>query len=96
MSRIKIDIKKVRTASYTLPSASSKTENVKRSLSLLRWRIPGEIQDQRDIRNRVNYLISELGRIEDDINDIYKVTEHCLYQYMNTEEKNYDNASKFE
>lgn len=96
MSRIQIDIKKVRTASYTLPSMAGKAENVKRSMSLLRWRIPGEVQDQRDIRNRVNNIISELGRVEEELNDIYKITEHCLYQYMNTEEKNYNNASKFE
>lgn len=96
MSAIQIDIKKVRNANYNLPPMVSNLSAQKKYISMLKWRIPSEIQDRRNIRERLNAVLRELERAEQQLNDIYKVTGSAVTQYMNMETNLTVNASRFQ
>lgn len=96
MSAINIDIKKVRNANYNLPPMISNLSAQKKYVSMLKWRIPSEIQDRRNIRERLNSILRELDKAEQQLNDIYKVTGSAVTQYMNMETNLTVNASRFQ
>ena len=83
-------------ANYALPTQLAKIAGIKRGIGLLRWRIPEQIRNKRDIERRVNLLYRQLAEIETEINRIYEVTNQSLYQYANMEEKNTLNANRFD
>lgn len=96
MAAIDIDIKKVRNANYNLPPMISNLSVQRRYLNMLRWRIPSEIQDRRNIRERLDHILREIDRVEQQMNDIYKVTESAAAQYANVETNLTANASRFQ
>lgn len=96
MSAIQIDIKKVRNANYNLPPMISNLSAQKKYVSMLKWRIPSEIQDRRNIRERLNSILREMDKAEQQLNDIYKVTGSAVTQYMNMETNLTVNASRFQ
>lgn len=96
MAVINIDIKKVRNANYDLPSMISNLSTQKKYISMLKWRIPSEIQDRRNIRERLDAALQEIDRAEQRLDDIYKVTGSAVTQYMNMEANLTANASKFQ
>lgn len=96
MAAINIDIKKVRNANYNLPPMISNLSAQKRYINMLKWRIPSEIQDRRNIRERLNSILREIDRTEQQLNDIYNVTGSAVTQYMNMETNLTANASRFQ
>ncbi|MCM1056108.1 MAG: hypothetical protein NC517_00650 [Firmicutes bacterium] len=96
MARVNIDIKKVRNANYELPSMISSLSAQKRYVSMLRWKIPSEIQDRRNIRERLGTVLREMEKAEQQLNDIYRVTGSAVTQYMNVETNLSANAAKFQ
>lgn len=96
MAAIHIDIKKVRNANYNLPPMISNLSAQKKHVSMLKWRIPSEIQDRRNIRERLNAISREIDKAEQHLNDIYKVTGSTVTQYMNMETSLTANASRFQ
>lgn len=96
MAAINIDIKKVRNANYNVPPMMSNLSAQKKYINMLKWRIPSEIQDRREIRERLSAAGRELERIEQQLNDIYKVTGSAVVQYMDMETKLTANASRFQ
>lgn len=96
MTAINIDIKKVRNANYSLPPMISNLSAQKKYINMLKWRIPSEIQDRRNIRERFHFILQEMDRAEQQLNDIYRVTGSAVAQYMNMENKLTVNSSRFE
>lgn len=96
MASIDIDIKKVRNANYDLPPIISNLSAQKKYISMLKWRIPSEIQDRRDIRGRLDAALRELDRAGQQLDSIYRVTGSAVVQYMDMETRLTDNASKFQ
>lgn len=96
MASIDIDIKKVRNANYDLPPIISNLSAQKKYISMLKWRIPSEIQDRRDIRGRLDAALRELDRAGQQLDSIYRVTGSAVVQYMDMETRLTANASKFQ
>lgn len=96
MAAINIDIKRVRNANYSLPPMISNLSAQKKCVNMLKWRIPSEIQDRRGIRERLDSILREMDRAEQQLNDIYKVTGSAVTQYMNMETRLTANASRFQ
>lgn len=96
MAAIHIDMKKVRNANYDLPPVISNLSAQKKYVNMLKWTIPSEIQDRRNIRERLGSVLRELDRAEQQLNDIYKVTGSAVTQYMNMETNLTANASRFQ
>lgn len=96
MAAINIDIKKVRNANYNLPSMISNLSAQKRYINMLKWRIPSEIQDRRGIRERLDAVLREIDRAEQQLNDIYNVTGSAVKQYTNMEASLTANAARFQ
>lgn len=96
MAAIHIDIKKVRNANYDLPPMISNLSAQKKYVNMLKWRIPSEIQDRKNIRQRLGSVLRELDRAEQQLNDIYKVTGSAVTQYMNMETTLTANAARFQ
>lgn len=96
MAAINFDIKKVRNANYNLPPMISNLSAQKKYVSMLKWRIPSEIQDRRNIRERLNAVLREMDKAEQQLNEIYKVTGSAVTQYMNMETNLTANASRFQ
>lgn len=95
MAAINIDIKKVRNANGNLPQMISNLSVYKKDISMLKWRIPSEIQGKRNIEERLNIILCEMDRVGQQLNDIYKVTGSAVTQYMRMETNLTVNASKF-
>lgn len=96
VAAIKIDMKKIRSVNYNLPPMVSNLSAQKRYVNMLKWRIPAEIQDRKNIRERLNSVLRELDRAQQQINDIYKATESAMEQYLNMETNLTVNASRFQ
>lgn len=96
MERIEIHLRELKAANQRMPSALSSIENIKRNVSLLRWRIPAEIQERRDIRVRLEAVLEELVSAEKKLQGIYTVTDSAITQYMNTDGELKKNAESFE
>ncbi len=96
MAAIMIDMKKVRNAGYELPPMMSNLSAQRRYINLLKWRIPSEIQDKRDIRERLHSIMQEMDRVEQMLHDIYEMTESALEQYKNTETNLTASAARFQ
>lgn len=96
MAAINIDIKRIRNANYNLPPMISNMSVQKKCVNMLKWRIPSEIQDRRGIRERLDSILREMDRAEQQLNDIYKVTGNAVTQYMNMETRLTANASRFQ
>ena len=95
MAEIKIDLKKLQNANYSIPSVLSGLAAQKRYLNLLKWRIPTDVQNKKQIRKQLDACIKELVEIEEQINDIYKVAKNAVTQYSNVEKRINKNASQF-
>ena len=96
MSEIKIDIKKVRNANYNVPSMTSNLSAQKKYVNMLKWRIASDIQNRRNIRNRLDDILRQIEKEEEKLNDIYEVTKSAVTQYTNVETRLTTNASRFE
>ncbi len=96
MAAIKIDVKKVRNANYNLPPMISNLSAQKRDINMLKWRIASEIQDRREIRERLNAILREMDRAEKQLNDVYKMTGAAVTQYMKMETSLTANAARFQ
>ena len=96
MSEIRIDLKKVRKANYNLPSVVSNLSAQKRYVNMIRWRVPSEIQERREIQKRLDEILKRIEKEEERIQEIYKVTGSAVQQYVNLETALTENASKFE
>lgn len=85
MAVINIDLKKVKNANYNLPPAISNLSAQKRYINMLKWRIFPEIQDRRNIRERLEDVLREIDKLERQLGEIYHVTETAVSQYTDME-----------
>lgn len=95
MSRIQIDLSTIRSANYEMPHISSKVNNAKRSIGILKWRIPDDIAGYYNIRQRMENVYVEVNQLENKINALYDIINSCVIQYENTENENDHNANMF-
>lgn len=95
MAEIKIDVKKLRNANYDVPPMVSNLAAQKRYLNMLKWRIPAEIQNRRNIRDRLDQALQELDKAERQLDEVYRMTGSAIAQYRDVEKKITENASKF-
>ena len=70
MAEINIDMKKVRNANYNLPSVISSLSVQKRDINMMKWRIPSEIQNRRNIQGRLNSILREIEKVEQQLTDV--------------------------
>lgn len=96
MAAIKFDIKKVRNANYEIPTMLSNLSVQKRNINMLKWRIADDIQDRRNIRQRLDGILREMERAERQMGDVYGVVGSAVAQYSDVEKKLTENAAKFE
>lgn len=96
MSAINIDIRKVRNANYELPPIISNLSAQKRYVNMLKWILLSEIQDRRHIRERIDFVLREMEKAEQQITEIYKVTGNVVTQYGIMEINLMANADGFE
>ena len=96
MSAINIDIRKVRNANYELPPIISNLSAQKRYVNMLKWILLSEIQDRRHIRERIDFVLREMEKAEQQITEIYKVTGNGVTQYGIMEINLMANADGFE
>lgn len=96
MSKINICLSEVRNANYRIPSLVSKLDNVKSAIGLMRYRIPKDVIEKYDIKQRMNNVYQELNSLEQKLDEIYDVTNSCVDQYLYTEQVNNKNAKLFD
>ena len=96
MAQINIDMKKVRNVNYNLPSVISNLSVQKRDINMMKWRIPSEIQNRRNIQERLDSILKEIEKVEQQLTDVYSVIGSAVAQYMNMEADLTTNASRFQ
>ncbi|MBD5532358.1 MAG: hypothetical protein HDQ98_09175 [Lachnospiraceae bacterium] len=87
MAAIKIDMKRVRDANDHLPSMLSVLSEQRMYIQMRRRGIPPEIQGRRHIGERLNDILRELDRAEQQLKEIYSETENAVIQYTKMEAK---------
>ncbi len=85
MADIKIDIKRVRNANYAVPAMISSLDRSERAINLMKWRIPEEIQERRDIKNRLALIVRKMKQAESKLGEFYKFTEDSINRYLETD-----------
>jgi hypothetical protein len=96
MARIDIQLDTIKNSNMAIPRVVSGISGVKRDMGLLKWRIDSELMNRRGVREKMENIISELGKAEQSVNDIYIVTEGVINQYAETEQVLSAYAQKFE
>lgn len=87
MAAIKIDMKRVRDANDHLPSMLSVLSEQRMYIRMRRGGIPPEIQCRSHIRERLDDILRELDRAEQQLKEIYSETENAVIQYSEMEAK---------
>lgn len=95
MAEINIDFKKMHNASAGLSAKEYMFSNIRRTTSLLRWKLPEEIKKRRDIDRRLETVLSQIQIAEQLMHEIKTTTNSCISQYMQAENSITGNANKF-
>ncbi len=96
MSYIQIDLSKVKNANNLIPRIGSSIAGIRRNVGLLRWRVDPEVLNRRNVREKLNHIVSELEKVEQNVEKIYTVTEDIIAQYNDSEQKLSAYDGKFE
>ncbi len=96
MSQIYINLSEVRNANYEMPSLASKADNAKRAVGLMRYRIPTDVAERYNIKQRLGDVYLEISKIEAKIDELYAVTNSCVEQYARAEQINSNNIDAFQ
>lgn len=94
--RIEVDIKKVKSANHSFATSSAIVEEVVKNLNLLKWRIPKDALDRRNVKVRLDMVSVELNRIQQDIEEIYKVVNASMDRYEEADNKTVKSQNEIE
>lgn len=95
MAEIDIDIRKMKTIVMKMSSKESVLDESRRSLALLRWKLPEEMTKKQEIDNRISNVLLQIDRIRNMMQDIRSTSNECVMQYLSAETKNVNNIDKF-
>lgn len=94
-SGIYVNLREVREANYDLPYVETRAEDVMRRTLRMKREIPDCISNQYRIRQRLEMVCKEIGKLEIRIDRLYEATNACMEQYADTEYENSKNAQAF-
>lgn len=95
MADIKIDLKRITDANSGMPGMISQVEGARRSVGLMRWRIPEEIQTTCDIKKRLDSVVADMQRAEKLLEDIKRVVGSGITFYSESDARAKNAAEKF-
>lgn len=95
MAEVNIDFKKLHNASAGLSSKEYMFSNIRRTTSLLRWKLPDEIKKRRNIDGRLETVLKQIQIAEELMHEIKTITNSCIIQYLQAENSITSNANKF-
>lgn len=96
MATININLSEAEIENAKMPVISDRVSNVKSSMGILRWRISEEVSGQRNIRERMEKICTELEEARDMIDDLYQVIQGSIYKYKETDRVIFTNADQFD
>lgn len=86
MATININMRDVKNANSLLPSIKNQISSVERGVGLLRWRVPEELQNNRNVKDRLNNMVQDLRDVEQRLGEVYSVVNEAVYQYQTMEQ----------
>ena len=95
MSDINIDLRKMRNASAKLATKEYMFSNLRRTMGLIRWKLPEEIKQKKEIDKRIEKILKQIQTAEELMHDIKTTTNSCISQYAQAENRLTENANKF-
>lgn len=96
MAAINIDMRKVRCANENLPSIIADLSEQRRYIRSLKLNIPLEIQEEKYIGERLNTVLREIDRAEQQMSKIYSIAANAVIQYSSTEKNLMINALRYQ
>lgn len=94
-SGIYVNLREVRDANYDLPYVEAGADYVKMQALRMKRNIPDCISNKYQIRQRMDMVCREIGKLEMRIGRLYEATNSCMEQYADTEHENNKNAQAF-
>lgn len=94
MADVDIDIKKLRQIAMQLSAKESVLDDARRTLALMRWKLPEDMTNKRNIDERLKDLLIQLERTQNMMQNIRNATNECVAQFMSAEEKNIKNINR--
>lgn len=95
MADIHVDLDKMQQAVTYLSSKAYIVSTARRTVGLLRWKIPEDIRTQHNIENRLEEVTNQLLRAEQLMQEMKTVMNSCMTQYKTMENKLNENAKNF-
>lgn len=92
---LKINLTEVRENNHQLPSMITRVSGVKRGIGMIRWRIPSQLQQEKEIGRRIEKVHRDMDILIDEMTRMYEVVNRSLDMYERTEKENDKNASQF-
>ncbi len=96
MADIRVSIKEVRNDNYMLPLLISRLDNCQRSVAVMKWRVPADMQDSEKIKEELIAVQHEMENIQEKMEALYRATKECMDQYEETENTLFARAKDFE
>ena len=87
MSNVQINLKEVRKIDHAVSNISSRILGEKKKLGMVRWTIPDDIMDRKDIRSRLDSVIDRLSRVEVSLDELHRVMTESIVNYVNNENR---------
>lgn len=96
MADIRVSIKEVRNDNYMLPLLISRLDNCQRSVAVMKWRVPADMQDSEKIKEELIAVQHEMENIQEKMEALYRATKEGMDQYEETENTLFARAKDFE
>lgn len=96
MGKTEVDLRELNNANQKLPSCVSTIDGMRRAVSLLRWRIPAEIQNRMDIHFRLDRVVKEIDAAGKKLQAVYLTVDAAVIQYREVDRNLKKNAESFQ
>lgn len=85
MTMIRISLNDVKNTNEALKNISSDIDCVNNTVGGLKHSVDSGVQARKDIRNKIYNVEKKLNRIEEEINELYKMINYSTGSYTKTE-----------
>lgn len=96
MSRLDINVKNLTSCNAKLPRLVNRTNALNRKVSLMKWRIPEDIQAELDLKSELKEVAEGLSFIEEQIDNLHSAVDAIITTVINTEDSLSASADEFE
>lgn len=82
MAHIHVNIQAVQNHNCALYPLLYQLEQCERAIAVLRWRMDAANSEEEQIREELSFICKEIEMIKQKVEELYRVTDNCMEQYI--------------